>query len=195
MGQTISWDIIGGNIEVDNAVHTITAAMLGRMEQEIAQLRKEFATCKSQIETQQITTTTMSTLVTRFTDVKSAMAMVKNGGTTSQPIITNGTIAKRDRKKPRDGGFSRKPRGFFNLGHGNGSGPSGNGNDLDDGDGVHTSNRVQDGREDRGREFVFLKSSSIIIQTFSGKNLSSNPYLPFNTSLKGFIYNQRADGD
>ena len=37
--------------------------------------------------------------------------------------------------------------------------------------------------------------SNIIIQVFSGQDLNSNPYRPFNKSLNRLIYNQGADGE
>lgn len=40
-----------------------------------------------------------------------------------------------------------------------------------------------------------MKSSNIIIQTLSGKDFSSNPYLPSIKSLKRLVYSQGVDGD
>ena len=81
---------------------------------------------------------------------------------------------------------------------GSGNNPNGdNGDDGDDGDDNNgrTTCRVAGRGDDRSREFSLVKSSNIIIQTFSGKNLNNNPYLPFNKSLKRLIYNQGADGE
>ena len=72
-----------------------------------------------------------------------------------------------------------------------------NGGGGDDGVDSGTSATVRAGgrADDRGREFSLVKSSIIIIQIVSGKNLNSNPYLPFNKSLKSLICNQGADGE
>ena len=58
-----------------------------------------------------------------------------------------------------------------------------------------TASRGGGRNEDRGKEFILVKSNNILIQTFSGKNLNTNPYLPFNESLKRLIYNQGIDGE
>ena len=182
-----------GNTKVDNA--RTTEARLKRMEEDNAQLRKELNKYKQQIEARQVVTVAMDVPVAKPVDVKSAMAMIKDGNTIIKPpTITNIALAKRERS-PESEESPGSHGGFFNLGQGNGSGPSGNGDNPDDGNGTNTIGRAQDRHEDRGREFILSKSSSIIIQSFSGKSLSSNPYLPFNKYLKRLIYNQGAEGE
>ena len=44
-------------------------------------------------------------------------------------------------------------------------------------------------------EFTLVKPSNITINTFSGSNLNTNPYLPFYKSIKRLIYNQGDDGE
>lgn len=81
------------------------------------------------------------------------------------------------------------------MGLGNGSNGGGDGDEPDNEDNCTTTNRMGGHSEDRGREFTFVKSSNIVIRTFSGKNFNINPYMPFNKSLRRFIYNQGADGE
>lgn len=125
-----------GNTKVDNA--RTTEARLKRMEEDNIQLRTELDMYKQQIETRQIVTVAMDIPATKPADVKSTMAMIKNGGTTiinttTQHTITNSVIARRDRS-PESEEPPGNQGGFFKLARGNGSGPSGNGDDPDNGD-------------------------------------------------------------
>ena len=134
------------------------------------------------------------------------MATIKNGGAVNNNITTNGERA--DSATITNGYLSRKSQtpnsddspdgynggGINNLGNGGGNN-NGDGGDEPGSGSTNTANRYGGKGEDRGREFILVKSNNIIIQTFSGKNLSSNPYLPFNKSLKRLTYNQGADGE
>ena len=184
-------------------------AIMRRMQEELDQLRKEKATWQQQQQKEQpqqtLQVTAMDTPQGPTTTIKDIMAGLQNGtgigGTTTQntntqrgTTIHNGTI-RRDKGSPEsdDSPNDRNcGNGLYQMGNNN---P--NGGDGDDGDdnGVSTTFRAGGRSDERGREFSLVKSSNIIIQTFSGKNLHSSPYLPFNKSLRRLIYNQGADGE
>ena len=58
-----------------------------------------------------------------------------------------------------------------------------------------SDNRRDDRDDKRRREFLFVKSSNVIITIFTGFNLNRNPYIPFNKSLRKFIITQGHDGE
>ena len=84
-----------------------------------------------------------------------------------------------------------------NLGRGNGGDGPRDPRDEDpdgDNDGYNTTcNGRYDDRIDR--KFQFVNHRNINIVQFSGRNLTSNPYLPFNNSLRRLILVQGKAGD
>ena len=127
--------------------------------------------------------------------IKTMMRAIKNGNANAT-IIINGRIQRPDKSPDSDGSLGERSNGgFYQLGNGSGNNPGGGGSEPGDEDDGTTTVRAGGRQEDRGREFTLVKSSDIIIQTFSGKNPSNNPYLPFNKSLERLIYNQGADGE
>ena len=84
--------------------------------------------------------------------------------------ITNGCIQRQNRTPDSEDSPSDRSNGggFYNLGNGGGNNPGGDGGELGNG-GVTTAGRNGDRYENRSREFTLVKSSNILIQTFSGK--------------------------
>ena len=80
-----------------------------------------------------------------------------------------------------------------------GGGDQGGDGDDDPSDGNCSNGNGTTGRNfnngSRKTDFILVKSSNITITTFSGSNLSSNPYLPFYKAIKRLIYNQGEGGE
>ena len=122
---------------------------------------------------------------------------------TSTTTINNGAI-RRPKRSPNTDPSSE----YGDIGHntlylnnvGIGSGNKGNGGGDDDlGDGSNGSGK---GAMARGHGygnkrigFTLVKSSNIAISTFSGSNLSTQPYLLFHKTIKRLIYIQGDDGE
>ena len=77
---------------------------------------------------------------------------------------------------------------------------AGNGDD-DDGDGPNNPNTGNNSNELTGRnnynrrtEFALVNPRNITTNPFSGKNLHSNPYIPFNSAIRRLILSQGSDG-
>lgn len=84
--------------------------------------------------------------------------------------------------------------GYFNQ---MASNRNGNGGGLGEPDGNNTNsndrryNGKEEGDDKRRREFMLVKSSNISITLFIGFNLSRNPYIPFNKSIRQLAFNPR----
>ena len=172
-------------------------AIFKRLEEELMKMKQERDMLKQQVEQQPTTiVTTTNTTTQRPHNIKDIMTIIKTGGIVNNVIIINGRINRPENtteseESPRE---RSNGGGFHQLGNGGGSN-HGDGGDGPGGSGTTTESRGGGRSDDRGREFTLVKSSNISIQTFSGKNLNSNPYIPFNKSRKRLIYNQGADGE
>ena len=208
-GRQKTWQLDDDNV----LNHKTINARFARMEEELQQLGKEKATWQQQ-PVQQQTNVLMAAMdtpkqqtiivkdimsnVQKTTIVKDRMSDLQKTTTKSIRSITNGVFHRNTRSPDSDdspdGGDSGN--GINNLNSGNANNPNGDdGDDGDDSGGTNTTIRAGGRFDERGREFSLVKSSNIIIQVFSGKNLNNNPYLPFNKSLKRLIYNHGADGE
>lgn len=188
-----------------------TEARFRRLEDNMLQLEKENRVLRQQQPEQQQQTTLVAVMNTpaqsptntNATNVKDMMANVKNGttgdnyGITKLSITASGVLRRPDKSPDSDDSPYNGDTGnnTYNVGRGNSNNPNGDDGGGGDGSHIHTIVRGGGGFEDRGREFSLAKSSSIIIQPFSWKSLNSNPYMPFNNSLKRLVYNQGADGE
>ena len=73
-------------------------------------------------------------------------------------------------------------------GDGDGNGPNSNVDDSDEYNNIGKSGT-------RKNEFIFVNPRNIIINMFTGRNLHSNPYMPFNNSIRRLILAQGSDGE
>ena len=134
-----------------------------------------------------------------FNNVMSAKGMDRIIITT----INNG-VTKRSKRSPNTdsssecGDINNNTPYLNNVGIGSGNRGNGGGND-DLGDGSNGSGEGSMGRGygygTKRMEFTLVKSSNIAINTFSGSNLSTQPYLLFHKAIKRLIYNQGDDGE
>ena len=51
------------------------------------------------------------------------------------------------------------------------------------------------GDDRRGREFQLVNPRKITITIFTGKQLNTNPYMPFNNAIRNLILTQGHDGE
>ena len=136
------------------------------------------------------------TEVINFNDIRKAK------GTDNNVTIADGII-RRPRHSPctesssEYGSGNGGTPGIYRVSNGDG-GRDGDGGD-EPGDSGNYNNNGTIGRNckngNRKTNFVLVKSSNIIITTFSGSNLSSNPYLQFYKAVERLIYNQGEDGE
>ena len=123
--------------------------------------------------------------------------------TLSFPIITPGFLNKRQPNTPHiissgDGSnVNGSNDGLFRVIGGDGDGGCGGDNDFN-GEGYVEDNDVSEykhGYNTRRGEFMLVKASNITVATFTGTNLTVNPYLQFYKAMRRLIYSQGEDGE
>ena len=79
---------------------------------------------------------------------------------------------------------------------------NGNGDEDGDGDGPggnggynNNEERGNKGNGHRKHEFIFVNPRNVTITLFSGRNLNTNPYVPFNNSIRRLILSQGSNGE
>ena len=84
-----------------------------------------------------------------------------------------------------------------NLALGRDDGDQGGSGEPPDDDELHTANHYTGGSNNdrQDREFQLVNARNINIVPFSGKNVQTNPYLPFNNALRRLILVQGKDGE
>ena len=84
-----------------------------------------------------------------------------------------------------------------------GVGTTGNGGGGDDGDSNRSGNLADDSNDHntigkggtKKSDFILVNPRNIIINVFTGRSLHSNPFLPFNNSIRRLILAQGSDGE
>ena len=171
-------------------------AQLRSMETEMRRMQKELEEVK-RIGWTQPTPTQQN--------ISTPLAQGQDDAKPNAPTIIAGIINRRQPTTPNTGSSNNSSdtngsaNGLYRVTGGNEDG--GDGNDGDpDGDGYPggNGNNVGDnnyGRNTRRGEFMLVKASNITVATFTGTNLTANPYLQFYKSMRRLIYSQGEDGE
>ena len=119
-----------------------------------------------------------------------------NVGTTTNTITATGRI-QRVETSPYSDGSSNGDGGLFQL-----SGVAANGGGQDDGGGDEggepggsTITNNGNATYTNNKEFILVNPRNVTVQTFSGTNLHTRPYMPFNKAMRQLMRAQGGDGE
>ena len=151
------------------------------LEEEVLKLQQEKLLWQRQANPPEtLLVKSLNTLTQDSIDIKIVMSGIKRGEVATKTKIVNACIQRPNRSPDSDDSLGEYSNGggVYPLGRGHDSG-SNNGGDGDDPegdeDGQQIANKISGRPDDRGREYILVRSSNIIIQTFGGKNLNSHP--------------------
>ena len=165
--HTYDW----GNDKVKHANDKISEARFKRLEDMILKIHERLPQ-PQQTEIQPTATVTeISIPVQNPVAMKTLLHNINIGTTNNNTVIVNGNIRRPNRSPASDDSPGDRNNGGDSNRVENGNGGGDDGDDDPTGITINTMARAGGRFEDRSWEFSLVKSSNIIIQTFSGKNL------------------------